>query len=83
MGKKGYEDRIGERSYVTVQIYLNEGFEGGSTRFLEGTPYDCVPKTGSVLIFQHDLFHEGEALVRGRKYTIRTDAMYSADRVTD
>jgi hypothetical protein len=29
-----------------------------------------------VLVFQHNIQHEGEALIEGRKYTIRTDVMY-------
>ncbi|KAH3838628.1 uncharacterized protein LOC127880202 [Dreissena polymorpha] len=71
----------GERSYITVQVYLNQGFKGGSTTFMS---YSCenkvelVPKTGSVLVFQHDIMHEGSRLEEGRKYTIRTDVMYSA-----
>jgi hypothetical protein len=39
---------------------------------------DVVPKTGSVLLFQHPLLHSGETVVRGRKYALRTDVMYSA-----
>ncbi|XP_061178043.1 uncharacterized protein LOC133186760 [Saccostrea echinata] len=73
----------GDKSYVTVQIYLNEGFEGGSTTFLDSyAGGDCgvevVPKTGSVLIFQHDILHEGSELIKGRKYAIRTDVMFEA-----
>lgn len=74
----------GERSYVTVQLYLNEGFEGGATTFLEegwhskGGTTDCVPKTGSVLVFEHHLLHQGSALIKGRKYCLRTDIMYDA-----
>lgn len=76
-----YERPNGERSYVTIQIYLNEGFEGGTTRFLNpahgGSDFvDYVPKTGSVLVFEHHLLHEGAELVKGRKYTIRSDIMY-------
>eukprot|EP00026_Physarum_polycephalum_P021671 Phypoly_transcript_25068.p1 GENE.Phypoly_transcript_25068~~Phypoly_transcript_25068.p1 ORF type:complete len:176 (+),score=13.36 Phypoly_transcript_25068:44-529(+) len=70
--------KMGERSYITVQIYLNEGFEGGATTFFdeENTAIPVVPKIGSVLVFQHDLYHEGSLLVSGRKYAIRTDVMY-------
>ncbi|XP_005110744.1 probable prolyl 4-hydroxylase 3 [Aplysia californica] len=72
----------GERSCITFQLYLNEGFQGGATNFL-GSNFEVepvVPKTGSVLIFQHDIFHEGEELKKGRKYAMRTDVMYSAER---
>jgi len=75
----------GERSYITIQIYLNEGFKGGSTTFLgwqnKEDRVEFVPKTGSILIFQHDILHEGSELKKGRKYTIRTDVMYSAETI--
>lgn len=73
--------RQGERSYVTFQLYLNQGFEGGSTRFVhyrdESQGVDVVPRTGSVLLFEHNLLHEGAVLVAGRKYALRTDVMYT------
>jgi hypothetical protein len=36
---------------------------------------------GSVLIYQHDIFHEDSAVLSGRKYVLRTDIMYSAKKV--
>ncbi|KAJ1401731.1 hypothetical protein B484DRAFT_338886 [Ochromonadaceae sp. CCMP2298] len=69
-----------ERSFMTMMLYLNEGFDGGSTRFLsEEEPhkkYDVIPQTGSILLFQHDCLHEGAMVETGRKYAIRTDVMY-------
>lgn len=74
-------ERCGEQSYVTFQLYLNEGFEGGSTKLLnmrdESEYFDVIPATGSVLLFQHDVFHEGAMLLQGRKYALRTDVMYT------
>ena len=81
----------GERSYITFQAYLNDGFEGGCTTFLKTTDlsggykeedikYEVVPRKGSVLIFQHDMLHEGSELLSGRKYSVRTDVMYAATR---
>ena len=68
-------------SCVTFQLYLNEGFEGGSTKLLNSRNrsegFDVVPATGSVLLFQHDVFHEGALLQQGRKYALRTDVMYA------
>jgi hypothetical protein len=29
-----------------------------------------------VLVFEHELLHEGSQLKKGRKYTVRTDVMY-------
>jgi hypothetical protein len=73
-------ERKGEQSYVTLQIYLNEGFKGGCTRFMnfdESRGHDVVPKTGAILLFQHDCYHEGSRLLSGRKYALRTDVMYT------
>ena len=73
-------------SFVTLQLYLSESFVGGETRFLplgsdsnnlkEGQYFDVVPRIGTILLFQHDLGHEGRELVEGRKYAVRTDIMY-------
>jgi hypothetical protein len=75
-----FGERAGETSYVTVQMYLNEKIKGGSTRFLCGNRYyDVNPKIGSVLIFEHDLLHEGCKVISGTKYSVRTDIMYRKD----
>ena len=74
------EDRRGERSYVTCQIYLNEGFTGGATTFfstLSDEKYDVIPETGSVLLFEHSLLHQGSQLLEGVIYVIRSDIMYT------
>lgn len=81
--QRGYEagERRGEHSCVTFMLYLNEGYVGGSTRLLdcrdESRGFNVVPQTGSVLLFQHDVFHEGSPLIEGRKYALRTDVMYT------
>ena len=67
---------------ITVQLYLNGGFKGGETTFISPddkqlrVPY--VPKTGSVLIFEHSILHEGSTLREGRKYAMRSDILYWA-----
>lgn len=79
-----YRRPNGERSYITIQVYLNEGFKGGETTFMDAPDKELcpvVPKTGSVLVFQHDILHEGSTLIAGEKYTIRTDVMYSAAQI--
>ena len=64
-------------SRYTLMIYLNEGFEGGSTVFHNTLDtVDFVPQTGSVLMFAHHLLHEGQELRKGTKYAIRTDVMF-------
>lgn len=78
-GLEAGHERFNETSHVTVQIYLNEGFQGGATRFgMNSTRgYDVIPETGMVLLFEHRLWHTGALLEQGRKYTIRSDIMYT------
>lgn len=64
----------GEQSLLTFLIYLNEGYEGGATKF-EWT--QVQGKTGMGLVFPHGLVHEGGVVLGdGVKYVIRTDVMY-------
>jgi prolyl 4-hydroxylase len=64
-----------EESLLTFMIYLNEDFEGGGTHFhhYEST---VIPKTGTALLFQHRLLHEGCLVHAGVKYVLRSDVMY-------
>jgi predicted 2-oxoglutarate/Fe(II)-dependent dioxygenase YbiX len=76
-----FERENGERSLYTVLFFLNDGFEGGETRFRvrdsDGPQTVGVkPITGHALIFRHELLHEGAAVTAGRKYILRTDVMY-------
>lgn len=76
-------DDKSELSYITIQLYLNEGFEGGATTFLssdERERLEVVPKIGRVLVFEHRILHEGSRLLTGQKYTVRTDVMYKNRR---
>ena len=83
-----FERENGDRSFITYMIYLNEGFEGGETSFAETSAtrrsFQIVPRTGLALFFDHPLLHKGEPVVRGRKYVLRTDVMYSpTDYITE
>jgi len=70
--------RMGETSHITVQLYLNDKFKGGTTRFLSGARHhDVVPRAGSALIFDHDILHEGSKVMGGVKYSVRTDVMFT------
>eukprot|EP01031_Cornospumella_fuschlensis_P026123 gene26124-31544_t len=76
----------GSASKITLQLYLNEGFVGGSTRFFTSYRtetcqcYDVVPKAGSVLLFEHSMMHSGEVVAEGRKYAMRTDVQFVQDK---
>jgi hypothetical protein len=64
-----------ERSHLTFIVYLNDGFGGGATAFLD---HDVVarPRPGRALLFQHQILHEGCEVTSGIKYVLRTDVMY-------
>jgi tetratricopeptide (TPR) repeat protein len=73
-----------DKSFYTFMIYLNGGFDGGATNFLSdsATPprgrvlESLAPEAGMLLVFQHNIYHEGEELRGGLKYMMRSDVMY-------
>jgi len=73
-----------EQSWYTFMVYLNQGFEGGNTTFLVEPEVSITPETGTALLFQHALIHEGSVVTAGVKYVLRTDVMYrsTVPRVT-
>jgi predicted 2-oxoglutarate/Fe(II)-dependent dioxygenase YbiX len=76
-----FSPRDGETSRLTFMIYLNDDFDGGETRFFEAfgrLRLAVRPEVGKALVFVHAQLHEGAAIVRGRKYVLRTDVMFRA-----
>lgn len=63
----------GELSLLTFMIYLNDGYEGGATRFESSL---VAGKLGMALLFEHGLIHEGAEVTAGVKYVLRSDVMY-------
>jgi hypothetical protein len=68
-----YRRASGEISLLTFMVYLNEGYEGGATRFEAAK---VMGKAGMALLFQHGLIHEGAEVTHGVKYVLRSDVMY-------
>ena len=66
-----------ERSELTLMVYLNEDFTGGTTAFHD-FGVEATPRTGAALLFQHQLLHEGCVVRSGIKYVLRSDVMYAA-----
>ena len=64
-----------EESLLTLMVYLNDGFEGGQTAFLD-FDVTAIPRAGSVLLFQHRMLHEGCQVISGTKYVLRSDVMF-------
>lgn len=65
-----------EASELTFMVYLNEGFTGGKTAFLD-FDVEVTPQAGAALLFQHQLLHEGSVVETGVKYVLRSDVMYA------
>lgn len=74
-----------ERSMLTVNIYMNDDFEGGSTRFFpDGRSSDAdlaiQPRPGLCLLFRQppekEYYHDGEEVRSGLKYLFRSDVLY-------
>ena len=70
--------RRGDRSFVTLLLYLNDDYDGGrTTLYNSGDDYtEVVPAPGLVLIHDHQIMHEVPPLESGVKYVLRTDIMY-------
>lgn len=62
----------GVRSLVTLVFYLNEGFDGGQTDFVE-LGKCIVLRMGRALLFQHRILHEATEVTRGAEFVLRTD----------
>jgi len=68
-----YTRTADEKSKLSFVLYLNESFEGGVTAFDTLT---ITPKTGRLLYFKQNLYHEGTPVLSGTKYVIRSEVMY-------
>lgn len=64
-----------ELSLITLLLYLNDDFEGGTTELI-GLNESIVPKAGMMLLFDHKILHSGQPVTSGTKYVLRTDVMY-------
>ena len=65
------------RTFLTFIVYLNDDFEGGETRF-EGLG-TVRPKQGTLIVFPHELRHEGMSVAKGTKTVLRSDIIYRLD----
>lgn len=73
-----------ERSFLSVVLYLDDGFTGGHTRvFADRSAREVVgrvaPRVGTLAAFPHTLWHDGAPVESGTKHVLRTDVMYRAE----
>lgn len=56
---------------LSIIVFLNEGFGGGILKLYEGNDCAAVPaRTGSLVVFRSDLFHEVSPVTSGERYTL-------------
>lgn len=72
------------QSKLTFMVYLNSAteFKGGRTLFFKTKETDeiwasYIPKQGDLIVFDHNVWHEGEVLTQGEKFVLRSDILYS------
>jgi prolyl 4-hydroxylase len=65
----------GVRSMLTLVFYLNDGFTGGDTDFIE-LDKRVSPQLGRALLFQHRVTHRASEVHAGEKFVLRTDVLY-------
>lgn len=72
-----FERSNGERSLLTILIYLGGEYEGGATTFdVDGQLIEVRGEEGDVVVFPHRLRHRGSLVTSGTKYMLRSDVMY-------
>ena len=67
-----------KRSFTTINIFLNDEFQGGETSFYTDSGEHVVtakPFPGRGAIFDRNIYHSGNKVLEGYKYLIRTDVM--------
>lgn len=78
----GYKRRSeNDRSFFSFLLYLNDGYEHGRTQFYDPdnlNATDWAPRQGSVLVFDHTIWHGSSALTNGVKYALKSEVMYRA-----
>ncbi|SEN02997.1 WD domain-containing protein, G-beta repeat-containing protein [Stigmatella aurantiaca] len=75
------------RSHLTCMLYLNDAqeFSGGATRYYADRSEEAEllgavrPEAGTLIVFDHALWHDGEAVSAGTKYVLRTDVLYERE----
>lgn len=72
-----------EQSKLTFMLYLNgnEDFTGGRTLFYKSKTDNEIwaeyhPQKGDLIVFDHNIWHEGEMLLSGEKYILRSDIIF-------
>jgi len=69
------ETKDGQRSRLSVLVFLNRGYGGGEVEFPE-LDHVVEPRVGRVCVFPHDLVHIDRVVSSGRKFVLETEVFY-------
>lgn len=72
------QNSLGHRSVMTLNIFLNENFDGGETDFFlddKTLRFSAKPQMGRGALFDSQQYHCGNVVSNGCKYLLRTDVM--------
>jgi len=76
---KNYDNTVNPEEHtenvLTLNIFLNDDFDGGETTFFEVNKFTLKPVAGMAGLFMHNQLHCGERVKDHRKYLLRTDVM--------
>jgi len=78
-----YNDNYGNKSIFTINIFLNDNYDGGETSFFndDNQVIKIVgPKIGRASIFNGSIKHCGNKVINGTKYLMRSDLMIMIDK---
>lgn len=71
------ETHEGQRSQLSVVVFLNEGYRGGAIEFPE-LGERIEPRRGRVCVFPHGLSHVDLTVESGRKFVLETEVFYDS-----
>ncbi len=78
------------QSKLTFMLYTNSAseFEGGRTLFYQSKEAteiwaSYLPQQGDLIVFNHNIWHEGEQLEAGEKFVLRSDILYQRTNEPD
>jgi len=90
------KDNPNLESRLAFLCYLNEGFDSGVTIFYSkcnnknsenknksNVIHTIVPKTGTCVIFDHNIWHCGSVVPKDSKCILRSDLIYASSTTSD
>jgi hypothetical protein len=70
------ETSDGQRSQLSVMVFLNDDFAGGAIEF-PNVGRVIEPRVGRAIVFPHAALHRDHMVGRGRKFVLEAEVFYS------